>query len=53
VVCSGFKAADDPLIETAALVGLSVLLAQHAAKARSGSDGSTRKEPCNEAASQP
>lgn len=53
VVCSELKAADEPLIETAALVGLSVLLAQHAANARSGRDGSTQKEPCNEAASQP
>ena len=49
VVCSGVRAADEPLIECAALIGLSVLLAQHEANARTGGHGPTRNEPCNEA----
>jgi hypothetical protein len=52
VVCSGVKAADEPLIECAALVELSGLLAQHGANARTGGHGSTRKEPCNKAPSE-
>ena len=50
VVCSGVKAADKPLIECAALVELSVLLARHEANARTGGHGSTRNEPCDGAA---
>ncbi len=50
VVCAGVKAADQPLIEYAALVELSVLLAQHEPNARTGGHGSTRIEPCDEAA---
>jgi hypothetical protein len=50
VVCAGVKAADEPLIECAALVELSVLLEQHAANGRTGSHGPIRKEPCNKAA---
>jgi hypothetical protein len=50
VVCAGVKAADQPLIECAALVELSVLLEQHEANARTGGHGPTRKEPCDEAA---
>jgi len=50
VVCAGVKVADDPLIECAALVELSILLEQHEANARTGGHGPTRKEPFNEAA---
>ena len=52
VVCSGVKAADEPLIECAALVELSVLLAQHEANARNSGHGLTQNEPCNGAASE-
>ena len=52
VVCAEVKAADGPLIECAALVELSVLLEKHEANARTCGHGPTRKEPCNEAASE-
>jgi hypothetical protein len=50
VVCASVKAADEPLIECAALVELSVLLEQHSENVRTGGHGPTRKEPCNESA---
>ena len=52
VVCSGVKAADEPLIEYAALVELSVLLAQHQTNARTEGHGANQNKPRNKAASE-
>ncbi len=52
VVCSGVKAAHEPLIECAALVELSILLAQHQTNARTGGHGATNSKPRNESPSE-